>query len=699
MKALDAAFLAWGLASAIAVVALGAFALSGGRTRPRGALAFGLFCVFWGLQVIAGSIASVVADAGAATKLYLVFIATSLPTAYLLTEFALAQAETADRRWLRGALRLGVFTVGFAAACVLLLAPELLFDGLRPAFGTWQMARGPLFTALVAVPHFFAFGLALALLAGAAHRATSPRLVVRLQTLVAGIGVYVGFVAANNFVYFLDAVRRGDTAPDLAFTLLLAGLTTVVLRLGLAARTAAATGSVADRRGWNLVALALLAPLAWGAVEAILTVTLFPRLQTVGLWRLAGVGVIAYGIARWRIWDLPQRAQTVALRATGATAAAAGGAAAYGAASLATTSAAVPWVAALLVAGVSLVPGLRLARRLFGGADLKLSPSEVEARLYGQRLDAYRAALEASLGRGTLDEDRPFLDALRERFRIGEAEERVLLHYARASVVIPREAGADTVYERLRLLGEGGAGRTWLARDRARDRLVVLKEPLERWQRESTIKEMVLREARLAARVRHPNVVRVEEVVEIAGSPVLVMEYLEGGTLGDVLRARGTLPWRDAAALVRDVCAGVEAIHAAGIVHRDVKPSNILLDADGTAKVGDFGIALPATSGKTMIDAASTTRAGTLSYMAPEVRTGAALGDRRADVYACAAVLHECLYGSPPAPDAPVVLRGDVPAVLATALARGLAPRPDDRFQTARAFADVLDRASREAGA
>jgi len=172
------------------------------------------------------------------------------------------------------------------------------------------------------------------------------------------------------------------------------------------------------------------------------------------------------------------------------------------------------------------------------------------------------------------------------------------------------------------------------------------------------------------------------------------MEYLEGGSLRDLLRAKGALPWADAKALALDVLHGLEAVHSAGIVHRDIKPSNIILTGEGVAKVADFGIAVaPQTSGaRTMvIDPGHSTIAGTLHYMAPEARSGGA-PDRRSDLFACAAVLHELLYGAPPGLPSPTLLRPDLPTGVSEILARGLSQNPDARPPTARAFADELGR-------
>lgn len=685
---------ALGVASALAVVALGIVSLGGGRARPRGALAFGLFAVCWGLQILAGSSTLLATAPSMARVAHLALLVLSLPTTYFLVEFAISQLGPKHRLGAQ-VLRTAAIAVTSLVIIVLFTAPMMIYRGLTirgdRAFPDW----GPLHAPLILVPQFVAFGLALVSLHAALRDAKTPRTARRMSTLFLGLGLYVAFASANNFVFYLGtALGYPELDPDFSLrTLLLTGvfgflvaiMVSVLGRLLAPNATPRVLGALEHRR----MAAFLGAAMAWGAVEAFLALDLFPRLETVGFWRLVGVAVIAYGLARWRTYDLRERATRAAAASSGTAVATVAGVAAFGAGTLATSGPLLPAAAGLVVGGMALIPSVRVARRLFGLDAPKDRPADDDA-MYGQRIDAYRAALEASYARESLEEDADFLAALRERFAISEAEDRLLRHYAKSSVIVARDRKAHEAFERLRLLGEGGGGRTWLARDRQRDRLVVLKEPLQQWQQDPQTREGVLREARLAARVRHANVVAVEEVVEGKGSPIIVMEYLEGGSLSDLLRARGTLPWREAVPLILDICRGVEAIHAAGIVHRDVKPSNILLDRDGVPKVADFGIALPVVNTRTILDVGATARAGTLFYMAPEVRAGHSPGDRRADVYACAAVLHECLYGAPPGAHAPVILRSDVPATLTAVMARALAERPEDRIPTVRALAEEL---------
>jgi len=147
-------------------------------------------------------------------------------------------------------------------------------------------------------------------------------------------------------------------------------------------------------------------------------------------------------------------------------------------------------------------------------------------------------------------------------------------------------------YELVRPLGHGGMATVDLVHDVELDRPVALKRLAENLARDEDLRRRFLREARLAAKLSHPNVVRVFDVGEAGGRPFIAMEYVEGETLAELVARRGTLPPAEVARLGVQACSGLAAAHAAGLVHRDVKPQNLLLGADGVLKLGDFGIAV-----------------------------------------------------------------------------------------------------------
>ncbi|HEV8361231.1 MAG TPA: serine/threonine-protein kinase, partial [Candidatus Thermoplasmatota archaeon] len=246
-----------------------------------------------------------------------------------------------------------------------------------------------------------------------------------------------------------------------------------------------------------------------------------------------------------------------------------------------------------------------------------------------------------------------------------------------------------------------------LALDTRLQRRVVLKQPLGPWLADPTYRKQFLQEARLAARIQHPNVVTVYEVLTEEEPPLLVLEYVDGSNLETELRARGRLPPQEAVRVALEVLAGLERIHAEGIVHRDLKPANILLAADGTAKVTDFGVAqAPREAALAATVMSGGGQPGTLAYMSPEQVRGEDV-DARTDLYALAAVLVECLTGAhyaagwedefelrkrilttPPALD-----HEGIPAGLAPVLAQALAKRPDERPADARAMARAMRKA------
>ena len=261
-------------------------------------------------------------------------------------------------------------------------------------------------------------------------------------------------------------------------------------------------------------------------------------------------------------------------------------------------------------------------------------------------------------------------------------------------------------------LGAGGMGTVWKARDESLCEIVAIKilasggllgrpELLERFRQE----------IRLARRITHRNVLRTHELLDIGSSWAILMEHVEGASLDRVL-AEGRLPIAAGVRIARQVSDGLQAAHAQGVVHRDLKPSNILVDASGTVKIADFGLARAAgnVDGPTVAGAL----VGTPHYMSPEQAAGRP-ADLRSDVYSAGVVFYEILCGRRPfeADNVMALLRDHIetppprPRSLNPALGeeieavvlRALAKSPADRFASARELAEAFDRAAAEGGA
>jgi hypothetical protein len=641
-----------------------------------------LFALAWGIQVAAINAARVVEGAVLSENLYLVSLVGLFVLPYFLVEFAASQTRRRGRRPLWYGLRAVAALLALGCAGLLVLRPEVLFQGVTPGNDTFYPLWGPAFLPLVSIPVFATFGVALVGLVRGLQASPTDRTNRMDAYLLVGLALYVSYASSFYLIQYVDiALSQGFELRYLAYIAVFTAMSGLVLTVGVRSLVHRVRDGRGPLAGW--VALAFLLPFASG-ILARTVVTFGGRgFNLVGLFRLAGVAVIAYGFARRRIYDLPQRARRAGARATGSASALAVGGTGFGVASVLSGGLVLPLSAGLAAGGATAVPALKWARQLFGVEPD--NPVDEAERRYEQKIETYRAALEDVMARDTLAEDELFLEGLRERFGISEEEDRVLRYYARKATVPRREGDPDSAYERLRILGEGGAGRTWLARDRSRDRLVVLKEPLENWHTEPAVLDATRREAKLAARVRHPNVVEVEEVLEDEGRPVLVMEHVNGGSLADKLRREGTLSPRETVKLGFDLAQGLAAIHEAGIVHRDLTPDNVLLTQDGRALIADFGLARSQEdSGTQLLDDG----AGTHGYQAPEAVRGN--DDPPVDVFGLAAILHTCLYGSPPL-EGTVQVETEVPRELQAVVEQGLRRDPADRFASAEAFADALE--------
>jgi serine/threonine-protein kinase len=200
-------------------------------------------------------------------------------------------------------------------------------------------------------------------------------------------------------------------------------------------------------------------------------------------------------------------------------------------------------------------------------------------------------------------------------------------------------------YELGRSLGNGGMGEVFVATDRTLDRHVALKELSPALTDDEDARARFFREARVLARINDPHVVGIFDTGEDAGRPFLVMELIQGTTVQDELDSNGSLTQDRAVVIGAGTAAGLAAAHARGVIHRDVKPSNIFLTSNDQPKVGDFGIARFERGDKTLTLAGGAF--GSPAYIAPEQAMGERV-DARADLYALGCVLYHMLAGRPP---------------------------------------------------
>jgi serine/threonine-protein kinase len=264
------------------------------------------------------------------------------------------------------------------------------------------------------------------------------------------------------------------------------------------------------------------------------------------------------------------------------------------------------------------------------------------------------------------------------------------------------ETVAGGRYRVERTIGGGGMAVVLLAHDGELDRPVAIKLLADHLARDSSFRKRFLREARLSAALSHPNVVQVFDAGEDGGRPYIVMEHVEGDTLAGVLARRGRMPPDEAVALAAQACAGLQHAHDAGLVHRDVKPQNLLLRQDGTLKLVDFGIARAAE--ETRLTQVGTIL-GTAAYLSPEQAAGEEV-TASADVYSLGAVLYELLTGRTPytfetlaelahrqstEPIDPIAeLAPEVPRALEDVVMRCLARNPSYRPSSAAELAQEL---------
>jgi len=261
-------------------------------------------------------------------------------------------------------------------------------------------------------------------------------------------------------------------------------------------------------------------------------------------------------------------------------------------------------------------------------------------------------------------------------------------------------------YRLERKLGGGGMADVWLAEEQELRRKVAIKILHDRYANDEQFVERFRREATHAAGLSHPNIVSIFDRGEFDGSYYIVMEYVEGRTLKELIRSRGLCPVPVAIAYTRQILAALRYAHRNVGIHRDIKPHNVIVDGEGVVKVTDFGIARAGASQMTEEGAII----GTAQYLSPEQARGAPV-DQTSDLYSTGIVLFELLTGEVPftsdspveiamkhlaeTPPAPSELRPDVPNDLDLVVIRALAKEPADRYQSAAAMDADLETVAR----
>jgi eukaryotic-like serine/threonine-protein kinase len=264
----------------------------------------------------------------------------------------------------------------------------------------------------------------------------------------------------------------------------------------------------------------------------------------------------------------------------------------------------------------------------------------------------------------------------------------------------------DGRYRIVRKLGTGGMANVYLAEDEVLGRRVAIKILNDRHAGDDQFVERFRREAKNAASLSHPNIVSIYDRGEAEGTYYIAMEYLDGRSLKELIVARGPAPVHLAIDYARQILAAIRFAHRHGIVHRDIKPHNVLVDGEGRLKVTDFGIARAGAS--QMTEAGSII--GTAQYLSPEQAKGAPV-DQSSDLYSVGVVLYELLTGVVPfsgdtpveiamkhlsmTPEPPSAKRADVPRDLDLVVMRALAKDPADRYQSAEEMDADLRRISR----
>ena len=704
------------LAAGTFLALLGVLVLAARPRRPLN-LVSGALLVTQGAETVAFQLIRQSADVGEAV---LWFRLSSLldPVVVFLTALLLhllfPPARTGGR-WRAWAL----WTV--AALCaVFLLAPlydwrAMATDVVRPTAGGWfTTLPTPLSDASRATG--MVVRAAAVLLAAQAVVSPHRSATERKQAALVGLSFVflVGHVAALRAARAPLALAEtggllpatyGTPWPPLLYTAgWVAGVLTALLALAAILLSLPRLASAFEGRARPAASAAVLAALAFGLLDGLVSVVAPPvaawYVSSRFLWVSAAAACLALALVRFDLGGLGERTRrrvttlahvsmvllAVVLPA-GLVLRLGGG-----------SSAAIVLALLLALGALTLSPApLRVAARALA-ALLLVDPRDAAAA--GESAPAYAAALEARLGPGGVPPpaDGPGLAALREELGLQEHDHARIAELVRARHAQPGQPLLLGRYRVERELGRGAHGAAYLATHAGTGERVVVKRI-----HAGDAERRILAEARALQAVRHPRVVPLVDVDRAGREAFLVLGYVEGGTAQDLLEREGPLPPARAIGLALDVLEGLSALHAAGIVHADVKPGNVLLDAEGRGVLADLGSAIVPRpdEGATLTAGAG---AGTLATLAPERLRGA--GPRpAADLYAVGATLYRLLTGQDYvdlqgkgplgageaiAHEPPRLPHPRVPATVGAVLVRALAKRPEDRYGGADEMREAL---------
>ncbi len=702
-----------GFAGAIPLILLGGFLLF---LRPHRSpqVFFGLFALTYGLQHALLWGGEMTGDPVAYRLLTLLGLA-AIPVATLfLVHFAMI-VRRRRYHWVATAIA-GVISA--TAAIVLIMRQELIFVSVDP------FAYGPLNYVLLTYPQRIAFFLALFVmyLEYRQAKAGTPRrrirgmliafaLIVSYITFAYLLNALAAFARSGNTIEFAShAVTRADYINEIGmlaiFTVM--GLTLIGFVVHMILRPPPPEGIDSP------LVFAFVFPAFVAGLELGLGAIGIP-FETGGFWAILAVAVIVYTLASYQLFGLELKVKKYA----GPIAAAF--LVLFGIPTLLTLALGEYGLQAFSFAVIPQVVGIagavvfqdRIKQALFPGVDD--TPDYVHQR----KMDIYRVALEEALQR-TGKTDDPRLKELRLRHGITETEHSIISwmvaseQHKTAPASNQKFKTGQTVLERYRLervIGKGSYGETFLAHDIQARRPVALKT-VEIDTYEGAAAKLLLREARLAATLDHPYVIDILDVAELPERAVMVMEYAENGNLEDHLGRHGALELPDAVRFTRELLMALEAVHEKQIVHANLKPKNLLVEADNSIRLADFGAAQAEKSEHPQKSQIAQSTLKNILYQSPEQLRGEP-ATPQSDLFVTAILFHELLTRRHPFPIAgkddhrirttlikgkPRLLVSDEPEWVSRLLMKALAHDPKDRYADAAAMRQELEECAGVAG-